>query len=377
MRVYSAQSSIAKWCYSGLLLAFWLCLVLANILEVLPEAHAQESRTAQSAGLSNVQTDLSPVKAKGTNGDTGDAWVDAIQRGMTFTVDTTARWLDQFFGDARAFDDQPAYAEGTATSIGRASIGPKWDEANGWNTTSSFRARFYLPNTDNRISAIIGRFDAENFLSGSEDSRPALIQSLNSENDLLIGIGYDPIIRNQQRLSLGAGLRGGLAFDPYLRARYLVQKRMTARSQLRWQSVGFWRVSDGLGVTQRLDYETGLGQKFLGRLSGRGTYSEHSEGIRWQNSASLFYLYSNEKAYAAEVWTLGETNIGVPVEDYGVRGIYRTRFLREWFFVESWVGTHWLREHVEQKRSSQWMAGFKFEILFGRPIMQRGRQQLQ
>ncbi len=360
-----------------MLLTFWLCLVLINRLEILSEAHAVENRSVQSVGLSATQTDLPPVKTKDASKDTGDEWVDTIQHGMTFTVDTTARWLDQFFGDARAFDDQPAYAEGTATSIGRVSIGPKWDEADGWNTTSSLRARFYLPNTDNRISAIIGRFDAENFLTGAEDTRPALIQSFNSENDVLVGLGYDPVIRNRQRLSLGAGFRGGLAFDPYVRARYLVQKEMTARSQFRWQSVGFWRISDGLGVTRRLDYETGIGKKFLGRLSGRGTYAERFEGIRWRNSANLFYLYSDDKAYAAEVWTLGETNKGVSVEDYGVRGIYRTRFLREWFFVEGWVGTHWLREHVEQKRSSQWMAGFKFEILFGRPIMQRGLQRLQ
>ncbi|MDH5552190.1 MAG: hypothetical protein OEX82_02540, partial [Nitrosomonas sp.] len=75
--------------------------VLTNILEVLPAAQTQENRTTQSVGLPNVQTDLSPVKDKETNVDSGDAWVDAIQRGMTFTVDTTARWLDQFFGDAR------------------------------------------------------------------------------------------------------------------------------------------------------------------------------------------------------------------------------------------------------------------------------------
>ena len=377
MRVHSVQSTIAWRYYSGLLLTFWLCLVLTNMLEVLPEAHAVENHSVQTAGLPDVQTDMPPTKFKDINEDTGDEWIDTIQRGMTFTVDSTARWLDQFFGDARAFDDQPAYAESSAIAIGRASIGPKWDEANGWKSTSSLRARFYLPNTDNRISAIIGRFDAENFLAGVEEPRPALIQGFSSENDLLIGLGYDPIIRDRQRLSLGAGFRGGLAFDPYLRARYLVQRSLTGRSQFRWQSVGFWRGSDGLGVTQRLDYETGIGRKFLGRLSGRGTYAERSEGIRWRNSASLFYLYSDDKAYAAEVWTLGETNKGVPVEDYGVRGIYRTRFLREWFFVEGWVGTHWLREHVEQKRSSQWMAGFKFEILFGRPIMQRGRQRLQ
>jgi hypothetical protein len=134
------------------------------------------------------------------------------------------------------------------------SIGPKWDQTKGMGLTTRLRTRFYLPNTDHKFSAIVGRFDVDEFLAGVDNARPALIRSLGAENDWFVGLGYDPIIRDRQRLSLGAGFRGGLAFDPYLRARYLVQKSLNEKSQLRWQSVVFWRNSDGLGVSQRPDY---------------------------------------------------------------------------------------------------------------------------
>lgn len=367
-----------------LLLVFWLflCLVLALAdIEVLPKANAADNHLIQLADLREVQLSLFPTKAKETKEtkDDKDAvtdeWIDSIQREMTFTVDKTARWLDQFFGDFRALDDQPAYTARSALSIGRLTLGPKWGEADGWDQTIRLRTRFYLPNTDNRVSAIIGRLDADEFLAGVDNARPALIQRLGAENDWFVGVGYDPVIRKQQRLSLGAGFRGGLEFDPYLRARYLVQTNVTEKSQLRWQSVIFWRNSDGLGASQRLDYEISISQRFLGRWSGRGTYAGHIDGIRWHNSASLFYLHSEDRAYATEVWTLGETNKDVLVEDYGVRGIYRTRFLREWFFIESWVGSQWPREYLWQARKQQWVMGLQFEILFGQPFMQRGRQR--
>lgn len=381
MRARSARSTTGWSNHSSLLLSFWLCLCLAltDMLNVLPKAHAAKNRSVQSADLPDAKTDLPPTKAKDSSKKTDDEWIDSLQRGMSFTVDSAARWLDQFFGDARAFDDQSAYiGRPPPTAIGRLSIGPKWDEADGLKPTFGFSTRFYLPHVDKRLSAIIGRLDVEEFLAGIEmdNARPALLRSHNSENDWLIGLSYDPIIRDRQRLSLGAGFNGGLAFDPYFRARYLVQRGVTERSQLRWQSVAFWHDSDGLGVSQRLDYEIGIGQRFLGRWSGRGRYAEHTEGIRWHNSASLFYLHSENKAYAAEVWILGESNKDVPLEDYGTRGIYRTRFLRQWFFIEGWVGTHWPREQFEQERRPQWIVGLQFEIVFGQPIIQLGRQQL-
>jgi len=352
-----------------LLTAFLYCLLPAQILAEQPST---KNHSIQSKDLPNTQPKLRSEKEKAAD----DEWIDTLQRGMTFTIDATARWVDQFFGDPRTFDDQPAIAGKAANAIGRLSIGSEWDERDGLKPTANFRSRFYLPHMGNKLSAIFGRFNAEEFLAGDDSARLALVRSTTSEDNWLIGLGFDPVIRDNQRLSLGAGFRNGLALDPYLRARYLVQRGVTERSQIRWQSVLFWQGHDGLGVSQRLDYEVGIGQRFLGRWSGRGTYAERTEGIRWRNSASLFYLHSENRAYVVEVWSLGESDKGVSVEDYGMRGIYRTRYLREWFFIEGWVGTHRPREKLEQERKQQWIVGFQFEILFGQPIMQRDRQNL-
>jgi hypothetical protein len=358
----------------GLLPIVWLSLFLlsSHPRAEPPAISIEKEHSNQSGDLPDSQTKKPAVK----NPVAGDAWIDTLQRGVTFTVDTTARWVDQFFGDPRAFDDQPAVTGEKAKAIGRLSVGSEWDEFNGLRAVTNLRTRFYLPHMgNNRLSVIFGRFNAEEFLAGDDSARLALVRSTTAEDDWLIGLGFDPVIRDHQRLSLGAGFRRGHAFDPYLRARYLVQRGITERSQLRWQSVAFWQNDDGLGVSQRLDYEMGIGQRFLGRWSARGTYAERTEGVRWRSSATLFYLHSENKAYAVEAWSLGESGKSISVEDYGMRGIYRTRYLREWFFVEGWVGTHWAREHLEHERKLQWIVGFQFEILFGQPIIQRSQQR--
>lgn len=299
--------------------------------------------------------------------------LDTVQRVMTSTVNTTARWVDRFFGDPRWFDDQPTGKPRLAVTEGRLALGPRWDQDDGWGTIANMRARLYLPHMENRFSAVIGRMSFDEFISGDETIRPVLLRSPNADNEWLIGFGYDPIIQERRRLSLGAGLRDGLNFDPYARVRYLEQRQVTDRSQLRWQSVGFWRNSDGFGGSQRLDYEIGIGERWLGRWSGRGTIAERSDGVRWRTSASLFYLYSENRAYAGETWIQGETAHPVPLRDYGFRGIYRQRYLREWFFIEPWVGIHWPRDELAEKRESSWIVGLQFEIIFGEKVMQLER----
>lgn len=370
MRAHPVWSTLGFLNHAGVLLTAWLyCLSPIQILAAQPKAHIAKNNSVQSKELPNLQLKLPAEKDKVVD----DAWIDSIQRGMTFSIDATARWVDQFFGDPRAFDDQPAIAGEGAKAIGRLSAGQVWDEFDDLKPTANFSSRFYLPHMGNKLSAIFGRFNAEEFLTGDDSARLPLVRSTTADDDWLVGVGFDPIIRDHQRLSLGAGFRKGLAFDPYLRARYLVQRGVTERSQVRWQSVAFWQINDGLGVSQRLDYEIGMGQRFLGRWSGRGTYAERTEGIRWRSSASIFYLHSENRAYATEAWILGESDKDVAVEDYGMRGIYRTRYLREWFFIEGWVGTHWPREQIAQERNPQWIVGFQFEILFGQPIIQRSR----
>lgn len=132
---------------------------------------------------------------------------------------------------------------------------------------------------ENRFSAVMGKLSFDEFISRDEIIRPVLLRSPNADNEWLIGFNYDPIIQDRRRLSLEAGNRGGLSFDPYARVRYLEQRQVTDRSQLRWQSGAFWRNSDGFGGSQRLDYEIGMGEHWLGRWSGRG--------MNWTRSANL------------------------------------------------------------------------------------------
>lgn len=158
-----ANSRFFKSC--RVLLAAWLyCLYPVQILAEQPKAHIAKNNTVQSKELPNLHPKLSAEKDKVVD----DAWIDSIQRGMTFTIDTTARWVDQFFGDPRAFDDQPAIAGEGAKAIGRLSAGQVWDEFDGLKPTANFSSRFYLPHMRNKLSAIFGRFNAEEFLAGDD-----------------------------------------------------------------------------------------------------------------------------------------------------------------------------------------------------------------
>lgn len=343
-------------------------LWLTSSMAVLASSHTGKNNLSSTPASVNDNDERKEDKDKKENED--KQWIDHVQHSVTSTVDATARWVDRFFGDQRWFDEQPADESTSASSFGRIILGPKWDEAEGWGTIASLRARFYLPRLGNRFSAVIGRLGFDEFIAGDDVSHPALIRAPDSDNEWLVGFGYDPIIRDRRRLSLGVGFRNGFNFDPYARVRYLAQHKLNERSQLRWQSVGFWRNNDGFGVSQRLDYEISMDEHWLGRWSGRGTLAQHIEGVRWRTSATLYYLQSDNRAYAGEIWSRGETDHAVPVEDYGFRAIYRQRYLRKWFFVEPWVGMHWPRKELHQQRESAWIAGLQFEIIFGQRTMQ-------
>ena len=347
-----------------------LLLTLSLWLADDGNAHAH----THDEGKAHAPSEIEPQANSGDDAheDAEDRlWIDTVQFAVTSTVDAAARWVDRFFGDPRWFDDQPADDPMLATSVGRLSVGPTWDQADGWGVISNLRARFFLPYLENRFSAVVGRLGFDEFMTGDDSARPGLLREPGADNEWLLGLGYDPVIQERRRLSFGAGFRGGLSFDPYLRVRYLMQSELSDRSQLRWQSVVFWRNSDGFGLSQRLDYEISFSERWLGRWSGRGIFAQQTDGFRWRTSGSLFYLYSNDQAYAGEIWARGETAQAVPTEDYGVRAIYRQRYLREWFFVEPWVGMHWPREELDQHRKASWIVGLRLEIIFGQSIMQR------
>lgn len=288
-----------------------------------------------------------------------DEWIDSLQSGVETSVDATARFFDRFFGDTRQFDED-------YKSTGRIALSPQWSEYDNWKLRSSFRAQFRLPHAQERFSAIIGRVDFDDFVTGDDSQkRDSVLAGRSEDREWILGLGFDPHQGETSRLSVNAGIRGGLRFDWYSQVRYLWQYQISDAHQLRTRSSLFWRDSDGFGVNQRIDWEASMSEEWLSRVSFDVTRAERTSGLRWRSTNALYHLYSERRAVAAELWWEGEHKKEVPLRDYGVRFIHRRDLKRQWFFLETWVGMHWPREELIEPRKSRWMAGIEFEMWFG------------
>lgn len=285
--------------------------------------------------------------------------IDDFRAGLTSSVNATAAWLDSFFAESV---DPNAYD----TARGSLTLTPEWDEHDGFKLDSSFRAAVIFPHAERKFSAIIGRGDFDDFINDSKQSRPSVIQRDQSDEEWMVGLGFDPFVENNHSLSFGAGFRGGLNLDPYVRARYRYETIIGDDAEFHVQSVGFWRDSDGFGVAQTFELDSAISELWFGKSWIRGTFAERTEGVRWHASQKIYYMYHHERTIGAEVWWYGETREEVPMQDYGLRALHRSRFTREWLFIESWVGLHWPREALDEQRKPRWMIGLEMEMLFGR-----------
>ncbi|MCC5880530.1 MAG: hypothetical protein JJU03_11630 [Idiomarina sp.] len=335
---------------------FLLSAILLTPALCLPAyASAQEPAEESSEPSTQAQTD----EQQQEEDDDDDMVIDSIQQGVQTSVDATARWFDNFFGDGRSFDDQ-------YRSQGRFSVAPEWSQYDGWSVGSSFRAQVNLPLAEDRFSAFVGRVGTDDYVVGEDSERRAsVLRNVTGDSEWLVGLGFNPNQGEENRFSASVGIRGGLRADLYTEARYLYQIRVTESSQVRTRSALFWRDSDGFGFAQRLDYEQTWGKEWLGRFSTEATTAERVDGIRWRNTTSLYHLYDDNKAIAGEFWYRGESKAEVPDEDFGVRLIHRQSWLRDWFYVEKWIGSHWPKEEPHENRSQAWLVGIEFEVWFG------------
>ncbi|MCL5050660.1 MAG: hypothetical protein M1473_09085 [Firmicutes bacterium] len=287
------------------------------------------------------------------------AWLDTLKSGVEFSVDGTARWFDNFFGDNRSFDE-------TGRAQGRLSIEPQWSEYDGFKLGSSLRVEVPLPNTKNRFSAIVGRTSVDDYSFGEPNyRRSSIFSSVQGDEEWILGLGFNPNQGETNRLSFSAGVRRGLKGDLYTQARYLYQQRLTDYQQLRSRTSLFWRDSDGFGVYQGLDWEFSPDPAWLSRYAIDVTRAERIDGFRWGSSAALYHVYAEERAVATEIFYRGETKAEVPVRDYGFRLIHRSRFKRDWLYFAIWSGMHWPRQELSERRRGSWHVGIEFEMWYG------------
>ena len=200
-------------------------------------------------------TVATPVYAQTTSEDaqphaqdgSSDSWLEGFRKGLETTVESSARWIDGFFADRGMSSDEHE-------TYGRLTVAPQWSGYHKFEVDSRFRAQFKLPHAKKDFSAFLGQVDEGEFLDQQDVGRPSVINSPTTDDEWLIGLGFSRQVNEAHRLTYSIGIRGGIRFDTYARARYRVDSILSDASLMRWESSVFWRDSDGYGVAQTYRY---------------------------------------------------------------------------------------------------------------------------
>lgn len=289
-----------------------------------------------------------------------EAWVDRMQRGVFWTVCSTSRWFDGFYGDANDYRDY-------RSTYGRFGVALGYDEQNGGlDVDTRFKARFNFPKLERRIDAFIGRVDEQDFVEGRNEDFGALPRLFaDTDTEWLLGLGYNPARDAKSRFDVDGGVRLDFPMDPYLRARWRTHHPLGAKRLVRFSQTGFWRRSLGTGTTSQLDVERALGPSFLTRWRTVGTVAEQIEGLEWRTSLTLYQLIFEDSALAYQIEGKGETDADIPLTDWSVGLVYRQKMWRDWFFLEVRGRVHWPKQELDEKRQAENGFAVGFEILFG------------
>ena len=291
----------------------------------------------------------------------GPAWIDRMQAALYRSTCSTAVWFDGFFGSAR-FDDEYQATHGSV------SVGTLWDERDHWDPSLRFRVQMDLPHMSDRFSAFVGKVDAEEFVTEQRDDFDTLPRQLGREDDdqVLFGLGYSQPRSHGGHFDVSAGTSLALPTEPYGKLTYRIAIPILERSLLRLRESVFWEESEHLGATTRIDLERLLSDDFLVRLTGSATFTQETEGVRWFSQLTLFQNLHKGRAISYQLGITAESDLDVPVTDYGLRVIYRRSiFNREWLFLELRSSITWPREDLLEDRETNLGAGVALEMMFG------------
>ena len=75
--------------------------------------------------------------------------------------------------------------------------------------------------------------------------------------------------------------------------------------------------------------------------------------------------FANRRAIAAQIFSRGEMDAEVPLEDYGLKLAYRRSVARDWLILEVRTSVTWPKERMDQDRSANLGIGIGFEAFFG------------
>lgn len=315
---------------------------------------AEQGRSAAEAEYLPDQCQPEPLE--------GDAWIDHAQARLYRATCGAAGWFDGFFGD-------PRFDGATGQTYGRLGLVGAWDQRDGWDHRTRFRARLALPAMENRLGLILGRGDERELVEERRgpvyDALPGSFRGL-EDDSFIVGLGYSRGgVRRGFRLSAGARL--DLPLNSYVKASYRRAWTLGERQMLRFRPVAYWRREEGAGASLGMDIDHLVSDRMLLRFGNWANVSQSPEvqGVEWLTSLALFQGLNNRRALTYRALVRGQTEAEVAVQDYGLELRYRQRVKRKWLFLELGTSLTWPRSVLAERRESNWGVSLGVEAYFG------------
>jgi hypothetical protein len=361
--------------YALMLVAVCICgTTHAQETQATTDAVDDAASTEQTVEAPEPEREPSPCFPTGRRTrDEDDKWIDTIPEKLYTLTCSPVSWVDGLFGNDR-FDDEYQNTHGHIT------LGGLWDERSGFHRITRAKVRVYAPQISERFNAFIGRIDEDDFFlreeeSGSNQSsssQPSTVPTpeafdRNIDDSTLLGLGYNEPLKKRGSFDADVGVRVRFPVDPYVRGSYRYAMPLGERNLMRFRETIFWQETEGFGTTTRLDWDRVLTDNFFTRLSGSGTFSQNTIGMRWYSTFTLYQVMRHQRVLAYELKSYGATDSEVPLQNYGATIIYRRSAWRDWFWIELRTGIDWPRYVVAEKRTSNLNAGLTFELRYFKP----------
>ena len=277
------------------------------------------------------------------------------------SVCLASHWFDGLFGD-EAFDPKEGSINGYFAMV------TEKRQDGGWETAPRLRTRIRLPQASKRFDLFFDRDKESQSIAGETAAlRPeATLPGEGSTNQL--GIGYDLARGVSDLLNLRLGLRlRSSGPELFVRSRYHATLADTGIGLWNLEQTFFWITHDGFGETTALEYQYHLGGPYVVRWQGSGTFSQQSDGLRWNSNLSLLHAIDADRALQWSFGGNGETGQFDPVAAYGPRVTYRQRLQRRWLILELYAGVDRVQTETIPDRTSQAYVGARIEAHFSPP----------
>jgi hypothetical protein len=289
-----------------------------------------------------------------------EAWLDRAHVWLFNSVWRSARTVDGWFGEQ---SPEASYYRHTEGSVAPALL---WDEYDGFQPKLRFNVDLPLPRMNERYHAFIGRVNRDEYVTERDISSGAFPNQIGRVEDdqTLFGIAYRSP-KQGAHFDADVGVRLRFPLDPFVKGSYVFERGNLDETFFSLRETAFWQNSEGLGFTTRFDVERVLDLQWLLRGTISATISEESEGVRGYTALTVIRGLPNRRALAAQIFSQGEMDAEVPLEDYGLKLAYRRSVSRDWLILEIRTSVTWPRERMDQNRSANLGIGIGFEAFFG------------